>query len=1122
MSEMESYRLLFVAESRENHESIVQNLLILEQGSDETAIDNIFRSAHSLKGMSASMGYSTMEEVCHALEDVFSRIRNGTLQVSQQLIDDLLAGVDDIEMMIDDIETGGDGNVIDLEARVASLKRWLSADAGHPLPADSGTPEIRQIQTEQEQTSISSPVTETEPSGSRSYHVHLTLSDTCDSKNLRAMVVLQNLESIGIISSLTPPRETIEDDESFDGTIDIVMTSDSGDEAIAIITGTSDIASVSIEKKDVSMVSGAASPKTSAPQSSFPAGMATYDIRIEMSDTCDSKNLRAMLFLVNLQSIGTITSLSPSRETIEDDPSFSGSMEITVQTDAEQDFLQKMISSSDFAKGSVEQSGIQTPSQTPKEVALPLKEVMAPVSPPPSPLSVGLPEYSIHVVMSDTCDSKNLRGMLIVSGLKTIGEIIAITPPLETIEDDQDFSGVLDIRFTSESDSDRIESFLVSSDVASYTVIPSRGGQKPVRGTPAIKRSEDRPAEQRPSGAAARDGTAQKKVREVKNIRVDIERLDHMMNLVEDLVINRGRLELIAEKYRIKELDETLNMVNRSVADLQILMMDIRMIPLNQIFNRFPRTVRDIAAKEGKEVDFIIEGGDTELDRSVMDGLNDPLLHLIRNAIDHGIESPKERREAGKNPKGILRLSASRDKDNVVLVIEDDGKGLNAELIKKKALQRGLSSKEALDDLSDEDAYELLFLPGFSTAEKITDISGRGVGLDVVRTSINALQGTIKLDSEPGIGTRFELVLPPTMAIVMVMMVRMNNRRCAIPINNVAEVASLAAFPIRRIGKGEAILMREEIITLYPLDDMFGKSENGEILIILQYQNQKGAIVADLIEGQQEVVIKPLSKFVGSCEGISGVTIPGDGEVVPVLDVNSIIKEPTTQRSTKKRPKTVVTSAVTSKEKSNGIIFSEKNCDTLKELGNIGAAHAATTLSTMLNTTIAIEVPEITIVDLAEMSRYVSDDRAALVAFQIQGEVGGDGFIILYVQNDSIIPLTNIMIGTSGTDRLIGEMDESALKEVGNIMISSFLDAIAALLGIILLPSPPYLTIDMALAGIQSILAIQNQSLDINEVMLFQTELLCDEYHINSNLFLLPDQKMLVELLTRMEKLLAV
>lgn len=1121
MSEMESYRLLFVAESRENHESIVQNLLILEQGSDETAIDNIFRSAHSLKGMSASMGYSTMEEVCHALEDVFSRIRNDTLQVSQQLIDDLLAGVDDIEMMIDDIETGGDGNVIDLEARVASLKKWLSADTGHPLPADSGTPEVLPARTQPGQTPSSPSVTQTEPSGSRSYHVHLTLSDTCDSKNLRAMIVLQNLESIGTISSLTPPRETIEDDESFDGTIDIVMTSDSGDEAIAIITGTSDIASVSIEKKDVTMITGAASPKTPAPPSSSSVGLVTYNIRLGMSDTCDSKNLRAMLFLGNLEGIGTISSLTPSRETIEDDTSFSGSMEITVQTDAEKDILQKMISSSDFAHGSVEQSGIQTPSAAPEETAHPKKEGMAPVSPPPSS-PAEKPEYSIHVVISDICDSKNLRAMLIVSNLTTIGEIVAITPPVNTIEDDQNFTGVLDIRLASESDRARIESFLKGSDVASYTVIPPGGKEEPVRATPVMKRSEERPAEQRPSVAAARDDAAPKKVREVKNIRVDIERLDHMMNLVEDLVINRGRLELIAEKYRIKELDETLNMVNRSVADLQVLMMDIRMIPLNQIFNRFPRTVRDIAAKEGKEVDFIIEGGDTELDRSVMDGLNDPLLHLIRNAIDHGIESPKERREAGKNPKGILRLSASRDKDNVVLVIEDDGKGLNAEVIKKKALQKGLSTKEALDDLSDEEAYELLFLPGFSTAEKITDISGRGVGLDVVRTSINALQGTIKLDSESGIGTRFELVLPPTMAIVMVMMVRMNNRRCAIPINNVAEVASLAAFPIRRIGKGEAILMREEIITLYPLDDMFGKSENGEILIILQYQNQKGAIIADLIEGQQEVVIKPLSKFVGSCEGISGVTIPGDGEVVPVLDVNSIIKEPTTQRSTKKKSKTVVTSAVTTQEKDSGIIFSEKNCDTLKELGNIGAAHAATTLSTMLNTTIAIEVPEITIVDLAEVSRYVSDDRAALVAFQIQGEVGGDGFIILYVENDSIIPLTNIMIGTSGTDRLIGEMDESALKEVGNIMISSFLDAIAALLGIILLPSPPYLTIDMALAGIQSILAIQNQSLDINEVMLFKTELLCDEYHINSNLFLLPDQKMLAELLARMEKLLAV
>jgi len=364
-----------------------------------------------------------------------------------------------------------------------------------------------------------------------------------------------------------------------------------------------------------------------------------------------------------------------------------------------------------------------------------------------------------------------------------------------------------------------------------------------------------------------------------------------MMNLVEDLVINRGRITEIAREHQIKELDETLNMIGRSVSDLQAMMMDIRMIPLSHIFNRFPRTVRDIANREGKEVEFIVEGGDTELDRSVMDGLNDPLLHLIRNAIDHGIERPEVREAAGKPRKGTLLLSARRDRDNVIITVEDDGQGIDVERVRKKAVEKGLVTLDEARTLSRDEIIDFLFQPGFSTAEKITDISGRGVGLDVVRTTLESLHGKIKVESREGGGTTFELLLPPTMAIVNVMMVRINGRRCAIPIHNVAEVAGLVPEDIHTIGGRETILLRDEVMPLDRLDDMFGRSPATEILVVLQDQNRKRTVAVDEIEGQQEVVIKPLSKVVGTVRGISGVTIPGDGEVVPVLDVTSIIRE---------------------------------------------------------------------------------------------------------------------------------------------------------------------------------------------------------------------------------------
>ena len=361
------------------------------------------------------------------------------------------------------------------------------------------------------------------------------------------------------------------------------------------------------------------------------------------------------------------------------------------------------------------------------------------------------------------------------------------------------------------------------------------------------------------------------------------------MNLVEDLVINRGRLKQIADEHKIKEMDEAIGMVERSVADLQNLMMTIRMIPLNHIFNRLPRVVRDVAQYDGKEVEFVIEGGDTELDRSVMDGLNDPLLHLIRNAVNHGIEAPDVREKAGKPRKGFVRLSAHRDRDNVIIELSDDGAGINVEKVKNKAVERGLISKEQAAGLNTDDAIELLFQPGFSTADKITDISGRGVGLDVVRRAIESLKGTVRVESTMGKGSRFELLLPPTMAIVDVMIVRISGKRVAIPINSIIEVANFQKDATHQIGKNETILLREEVIQISRLDDMFGNSSDCTVLVVVQYQKRKCSVPVDVVEGKQEVVVKPLSGFIGNIRGISGLTILGDGDVVPVLDVNTMM-----------------------------------------------------------------------------------------------------------------------------------------------------------------------------------------------------------------------------------------
>ncbi|RXE55542.1 chemotaxis protein CheA [Methanoculleus taiwanensis] len=644
MLDEEMYRKLFVDESRENHEVIVNSLLALEHGEDAAAIDEIFRSAHTLKGMSASMGYDEMEHLCHAMEDIFQLIRSGQRDVTPALADLLLCCTDVIEEMLDEIEAGERPASEKSGSLIASLKAFIGDQPDAPPAAGSAPGE----------EPVSSPVAAA--AGSLPcYDVTVTLDPACGMKDVRAIIILQNLEALGSILETTPSRDLLEDGR-FDGSFSLLVASDAGDEALATVASGADVVSA------------------------------------------------------------TVTPYDPS-------------------------------------------------------------------------------------------------------------EAAADEPPLP-----------------------------------------------------------DDPV-QAPQKAGKSD-----KNREIKNIRVDIQRLDQMMNLVEDLVINRGRLELIARKHGIKEFDEALSMVGRSVSDLQNLMMGIRMIPLERIFSRLPRVVRDVANYDGKEVEFVVEGGDTELDRSMMDGLNDPLLHIIRNAVNHGIESPGVREAAGKPRKGLLKLTARRDRDNVILEIEEDGAGMDPEKLRRSAVEKGLMTPESARAASKEELIGLIFQPGFSTAEKITDISGRGVGLDVVKRSIEALKGTIRVESVVGKGTKFELVLPPTMAIVDVMMVHINGMRCAIPVSNVVEVATARQDAVHHIGSTETILLRDNLLPMHRLEDMFGVStKSGDTLVVLQNNGKKCCIVVDSVEGQQEVVVKPLSRLVGSCRGISGVTIPGDGDVVPVLDVNTMV-----------------------------------------------------------------------------------------------------------------------------------------------------------------------------------------------------------------------------------------
>ncbi|QWR77462.1 chemotaxis protein CheA [Candidatus Magnetomonas plexicatena] len=382
-----------------------------------------------------------------------------------------------------------------------------------------------------------------------------------------------------------------------------------------------------------------------------------------------------------------------------------------------------------------------------------------------------------------------------------------------------------------------------------------------------------------------------------QTIRVDVERLDNVLNLVGELVLARNRLVKIATTLEIKYQDsedlapltELTSFINLITTDLQIAVMKTRMQPIKKVFNRFPRMVRDLARQLNKEVELRLFGEDTELDKSIIEEIGDPLVHLIRNSVDHGIEMPKERQSIGKPTLGTVMLSAYQEGNNIVLAIEDDGKGIDHEMLKEKIVEKGLSTFDELEKLSIKEILDFILLPGFSTAKVVSDVSGRGVGMDVVKTNIDKLNGVITIDTEKGKGSKFIIRLPLTLAIIQALMVGVSKEVFAIPLASVVETVRLVDKDIKTIRGQETVILRDEVVPVHRLADKFfiKRSADGDgkmYLVVIIIGERKYGLMVDKLFGQEEVVIKSIEGFSGSADGVAGATITGDGKVVLILD----------------------------------------------------------------------------------------------------------------------------------------------------------------------------------------------------------------------------------------------
>lgn len=657
--DVNEYLGLFLDESQEHIQSINNQLLKLEQTASADVVQEIFRSAHTLKGMSSTMGYESVANLTHEMESALDLVRGGKKESNQLLLDTMFIAMEQMEDMIADIENGGRGSNVDVSETVAAFQSFIGGkEVVAVKSSDSSSFEV-DLYTD-------SVIEQAKQSGFEAFQIHVKLSDAVVLKAARAYMVFDRLQELGEVVSTQPETEEIEQ-EKFDLSFDV-------------------------------------------------------------------------LFL--------------SQETADD----------------------------------IEQAVAQV-----SEVER--VEVKAFTS-----TAVSAPELAVTTVAS--------------------------TPE------------------------------------------------------PAKAKTEaEEPKEQAAAQAQA------------KTIRVNLERIDRLMNLFEEFIIDRGRLERLADEVGQAELNETVEKIKRGTNELQSLVLTLRMMPIEQVFNRFPRMVRSVAKDIHKKVQLDISGAETELDRTVIDEIGDPLVHLIRNAIDHGIERPEVRLQAGKPEQGMLALRAYHGGNRVFIEIEDDGAGINVDKVRAKALERGVITSEEAGMMSENELAMLIFAPGFSTADVVTDLSGRGVGLDVVKNKIESLGGVVSLETVAGQGTKFQVSLPLTLSIISAMLVQVGDESYAIPLSSILETTLLDEADILTAHRERVFDFRGQLVPLVYLKEMFGIDSETKsqfpVVVVRKGNKLVGVVVNDLI-GQQEIVMKPLGTYLEGIPAISGATILGDGRVALIVDSNDL------------------------------------------------------------------------------------------------------------------------------------------------------------------------------------------------------------------------------------------
>ncbi len=486
--------------------------------------------------------------------------------------------------------------------------------------------------------------------------------------------------------------------------------------------------------------------------------------------------------------------------------------------------------------------------------------------------------FNIKMKINPNSQMRNVDAQLILSNLEEFCNLKNTTPTREEIEDgnfEEEFKVLVNTNFTEKNLKEKIDKI---TRLESYKL------------TQKSKNEGKKEKKEKVESSKAKKTISEQTI---QSVRVDVDQLDKLMSLVEELVIEKLKLNRYLREGSIEDARRELDSLDKGIEELQDIVMDSRLVPLRRVLDRFPRLVRDLGRDMDKEVNLEIEDGGVEVDRDILAKMDDPLMHLIRNSIDHGIEDPEVRKKKGKPSEGTIKITANQRSDHVVITVEDDGAGMDLDVIKEKAVKNDVISQERAESIDDEDAKELIFRSGFSTTDEVSDVSGRGVGMDVVSDTVKSLNGTIEVETEEDEGTAISLVLPVTMAIVEILIVEAEDRSYGIPIRSIERIMKANKDEVREVGDRKVISLEEEeeVLPILELANVLGmepKDKKTKNLIKIRNEERKIGIICDDIDRQEEVVIKPFSGILSGIDGLNGAAILGEGIIVPIIDVKSL------------------------------------------------------------------------------------------------------------------------------------------------------------------------------------------------------------------------------------------